>query len=72
MVLNFFGKRGFKAENGVDVIIADWLIGKVVEVDRFNDRVVKANSIIGDVVSCYSPQAGRSVNEKEEFLRLGK
>ena len=67
MVLNFFGKRGFKAESGVDVIIADWLIGKVVEVERFNDRVVKVNSITGNVVSCYCPQAGRSVNEKEEF-----
>ena len=63
-----------KAENGVGIIAANWLIGKVVGVDRFNDRVKKVNIIIGDVVwevvSCCCPQTGRSVNEKEEFYEL--
>ena len=62
------------AENGVGVIIANWLIGKDVGVERFNDRVIKVNIVIRDVVwevvSCYCPPAGRSVNEKEEFYEL--
>ena len=60
----FLWSRGCKAENGVGVIVANWLIGKVVGVERFNDRVMKVNINIGDVVwevvSCYCPQAGRS------------
>ena len=43
-------------------------------VERFNDRVIKVNIIIGDVVwevvSCNCPQVGRSVNEKEGFHEL--
>ena len=58
------------------VRIASWLIGKFVGVERFNDRVVKVNISIGDVawevVSCYCSQAGRLVNEKEEFYELMK
>ena len=53
-----------KAENGVGVIVANWLIGKVVGVERFDDRVMKVNIIFGDavwkVVFCYFPQPGRS------------
>ena len=59
-----------KAENSVGVIVANWLIGKVVGVKRFNDRVIKVNIILGDIVwevSYYCPQAGRSVNEKEFY-----
>ena len=63
-----------KAENGVGVIVANWLIGKFVKAERFNDRVMRVNVVIGnvvwEVVSCYCPQAGRSVNEKEEFYEL--
>ena len=43
------------------VIVAYWLIGKVVGAERFNDGV-KVNIVIGDVVwdavSCCCPQAG--------------
>ena len=60
---NFFWNGVCKAENSVVVIVANWLIGKVVAVDRFNDRVMKVNIVIGDVVwevvCCYCPQAGR-------------
>ena len=53
------------------VIVAIWLIGMVVGVESFNNRVMKVNIVIGtlvwEVVSCYCPQAGRSLNEKEEF-----
>ena len=43
----FLWSGGCKTENGVDVIAAKWLIGKVVGVERFNDRVMKVNIIIG-------------------------
>ena len=56
------------------VIVANWLIGKAAGVERFNDRVIKVNIVIWDVVwevvSCYCTQAGRSVDEKEEFHEL--
>ena len=46
----------------------------VVGVESFNNRVMKVNIVIGtlvwEVVSCYCPQAGRSLNEKEEFYEL--
>ena len=32
------------------VIVANWLFGKVVGVERFNNRVMKVNIAIGDVV----------------------
>ena len=62
----FFRSKGCIAENGVGVIVTNWFIGKVLRVERFNDRVKKVNINIRDVVcrvvSCYCPQAGRSVN----------
>ena len=70
----FLWNGGCKAENCMGVIVANWLIGKVVGVERFNDRVMKVKIVIGDVVwevvSCYCPQAGSSVNEKEKFYEL--
>ena len=48
------------------VIGSKWLISKVVAVERYNDRVMKVNIVIGDVVweviFCHCLQAGRSVN----------
>ena len=32
------------------VIVANWLIGKVVRLERFNDRVMKVNIVVRDVV----------------------
>ena len=32
------------------VIVANWLIGKVVGLGRFNDRVMKVNIVVRDVV----------------------
>ena len=70
----FLWSGGCKAENGVGVIYANWFIGKVVGVERFNDRVIRVNIVTWDVVwevlSCYCPQAGRSINEKQEFYEL--
>ena len=72
------GGRGWwwcsKAENGVVVIVGNWLIGKVEEVERFNGRLTEVDIVIWDivweVVSCYCPQASRSVNEKMDFYDL--
>ena len=70
----FLWSGSSKAVNGVSVIVANWLIEKIVQVERYSDRVMKVNIVIGDVVwevvSCYCPQAGRSVNEKKEFYEL--
>ena len=70
----FLWSGGSKAENGLGVIVANWLIGKVVRVQSNNDRVMKINvairDVVWEVVSCYCPQAHRSVNEKEEFYEL--
>ena len=70
----FLWSGSSKAVNGVGVIVANWLVGKIVEVERYSDRVMKVNIVIGDVVwevvSCYCPQVGTSVNEKEEFYEL--
>ena len=49
----FLWSGGCKAENGMGVIVASRLRRKVVEVERFNDRVMKVNIIIGDVVWDY-------------------
>ena len=63
-----------KADNGAGVIVANWLIRKVVGSQRFNDRVMRISIVIGDVVwevvSCYCRQASRSINEKEKFFEL--
>ena len=70
----FLWSGGCEAENRVGEIVANWLIEKVVGVERFKDRVMKVNIVIKDVVwevvSSYCPQAGGSVNEKEEFYEL--
>ena len=70
--------NGFKfiwtAENDVGVIVSNWLIGKAVGVEWYNDRVTKVTivnkDVVWEVVSCYCPQAGRSVNEKEAFYEI--
>ena len=77
MVLNFFevGDGGrVTAENCEGVIVAKWLIEKVVGVKRFNYKLTKLNTNIEDVVwkvvSYYCPRVGRSVNEREGFYEL--
>ena len=45
----FLWNGAYKGQNGVGVIVANWLIGKFVGVDRFNDRVMKVNNVTGDV-----------------------
>ena len=45
--LKFLWSEGCKAENSVGVIVANWLIGKVVAVERFNARVMKVSILLG-------------------------
>ena len=68
----FIWSGGCKAESGVGVIVANWLIGTDVGVERFKDRVIKVIIAIGDVVwevvFCYCLQTGKSINEKDELM----
>ena len=63
-----------KAENGLGIINANLFVGKVVGVERRNDRVMKVNIVIKDVVwklvSSHCPQAGgrRSVRKLKGVL----
>ena len=43
----FLMRGSCTAENGVGVIVANLLIGKVMTFERFNDRVLKVIIIIG-------------------------
>ena len=46
----FLWSGGCKGENGVGVIVANCLNEKVLRVERYNDRIMKVNIVIGDVV----------------------
>ena len=43
----FLWSGGCKAENGVGLIVANWLIGKVVGFERFDYRVMTVNMLLG-------------------------
>ena len=43
----FLWSGSCKAENGVGVIVANWSIGEIVGVERYNNRVMKVNIVIG-------------------------
>ena len=46
----FLWSGSCRAENGAGVTVGNWLIGKVLGIEKFNDRVMKVNIVIGDVV----------------------
>ena len=46
----FLWSGGCNVENGVGVLVANWFSMKVMRVERFNDRVMKVNIVIGNVV----------------------
>ena len=58
---------------GVGVLVASELADRIIRVERISDRVIAVDLVIGEqivkVVSCYTPQTGRSQIEKEEFWR---
>ena len=43
----FLWRGGCKVENGVGVIVANWLIGNIVGGEWFNDREMKVNIVVG-------------------------
>lgn len=53
------------------VVVINWVLEKVVGVERYSHKVMKVNVIIGDavweVVSCYCPLNRRSATVKEFF-----
>ena len=53
---------GSKTENGVDLIVNNWVVEKVVEVERTSKDLMKVKNIIRfedwEVVCCYCPQIG--------------
>ena len=42
---NFLWGGGCKAENDLGVILGNWLIWKIVRVERFNDKMIKVNIV---------------------------
>ena len=58
--------------NGVAILISYDMFQNVVEVIRYNDRLMKVKLVIGEciyhVFSGYAPQVGRSAEEKLEFM----
>jgi exonuclease III len=57
--------------NGVGILMKQELAEKVIEVERYSDRMMKVKMVIGRVVyeifSVYAPQTGRPAQEKMEF-----
>ena len=58
---------------GVGVLVASELADRIIRVERISDRVIAVDLVISEqivkVVSCYTPQIGRSQIEKEGFWR---
>ena len=56
---------------GVGILVAEELVGDVVEVTRVNDRMIIMKIVVGEevlnVMSVYAPQNGKSEEEKERF-----
>jgi hypothetical protein len=73
----FYWKGGEERSMGVGVLVAERWIEKVIEVNRFDDRIMLVRVLVGkqvvNIVSVYAPQAGRLMAEKEDFwVALGK
>ena len=58
--------------NGVGLLLHIDLVDNVIEVERFNDRIMKIKMVLGKrvyhIFSAYAPQVGRPAEEKEAFL----
>ena len=48
------------------------LVDSVIEVIRYNDRIIKIKMVLGKrvyhIFSVYAPQVGRPADEKEQFM----
>ena len=53
---------------GVDILVAEKWIGKVIEMKHISDRIMALRVTVGksvlNIVSVYAPQVGRSTEEK--------
>ena len=60
--------------NGVGLLVRQELVERVLNVERYSDRLMKITMILGKTVchifSAYAPQVGLSMQEKEEFWEL--
>ncbi|MBN3313137.1 CFDP2 protein, partial [Atractosteus spatula] len=67
--LIYHGKK--TTQNGVGVVVSQWIHDSVTEVARITDRLMSTKISMGTstlgVVSCYAPQAGCPDEEKEKF-----
>jgi len=73
----FFWAGCDQGNAGVGVLVARRWVEHVIEVKRFNERIIVVKVAIGkrilNLYSVYAPQAGRSGQEKEEFYEtLGR
>ena len=68
----FFWHGCNKGTAGVGVFIADRWVDSVVDVVRFNERIMYVKLMFGkqivNIVSAYAPQVGLSAKEKDDFL----
>ena len=60
--------------SGVGLLVKHELAERVLEVERFSDRLMKIRMVLGKgvchIFSAYAPQAGLTTQEKEEFWEL--
>jgi len=67
----FYWKGGKEGLGGVGVLISEKIVDKVVEVEKYGERLIRVKLAFGkriiNVISAYAPQVGRSDLEKEEF-----
>ena len=73
----FFWMGREEGYHGVGVLVAEEWIEKVLDVKRWSERIMVLRVVVGrsvgNLISVYAPQTGRSKEEKEEFFTvLGK
>ena len=58
-------------QSGVGLMIQEAMVENVIEIERTNDRIMKAKLVLGKeivhIFSVYAPQSGRPHEEKIEF-----
>ncbi|KAD2804899.1 hypothetical protein E3N88_38276 [Mikania micrantha] len=64
-------QRSNGVKNGVGFLVSRELQDQVVEVRRYNDRIMMLRMVIGEeaiaIVSAYAPHVGLGENERREF-----
>ena len=62
---------GPEKQNGVGIMMKAELADNVIEVKRYDDRLMKIRMVVGktiwNILSLYAPQVGRTPQEKAEF-----